>query len=220
LTRRARLVAAMARPGLENLAFWSHVSSLAGPVECGGLYLEPPGGGWRLDQWLGALRRRLEPRAGLFAAVLGGGAVCASTAAVAKNGSTVLLYAAVPGPLGREAVLTAQPPAPSKHVPGAVLARLARRLLEDYGVSYLRLAARLAKLGGGEAALLLLVLRRGYPAPLVYYASTRGPCVDTVPGEAVAAYPGGCRPPGVVEARPRGGVVRVGYVELRDALRS
>jgi len=210
----------MARPGGDSLLFWSRVSRILGPAGCVAAYMES-GRGWVLLQRLGEEAARLEPSAGLFAAAAGGpGSVCASTTAGARNGSVVTVFAAVPGPLARGAYVTAQVPPQSRAAAPAVLARLVARLLEVYGVSYLRLAARLAVLGGGAAAVLLLVHRRGYPAPLVYYASRGGYCVEAAGGGAVAAYPGDCRPGGVVlSARPRSGVVAVRVVRLEDALR-
>jgi hypothetical protein len=220
----ARLVAAMAMPGLGSLAFWARVSRLAGPgASCLAAYLEDPeSGSWGIhyaESSTPTLRPPLGP--GLLALVAAPGErpVCAAATVFPRNGSTVSLYIAAPGPVSREAVVTANPPAPSRRSPRAVAALLARRLLEREGVGYTRLAARLAKLLGGEAALLALVERRGPPAPLVYYASTRGVCAEAT-GAAAAAYGGACRPPGVLHARPQAGAVRVEYTGLKEALRS
>ncbi len=224
-----RLVAAMARPGLRTLVFWSRVSRLLGGAGCAAAYREDAvTGQWLVERWeAGGGLRALSAGHDLFALVAGGrGAVCCSGLLVAKNGSPVELFVAVRGPVQRSAALGA--PAPARRVGAAVLCLFARRLLEVEGVSLVRLAARLARHGGGEAAVLALVRKpgRAAPAPLVYYASEGGACVEEapVPGLGVAFHAGPCgggeaRPPGVFHARPQGGVVRVEYVELGEALR-
>jgi hypothetical protein len=220
MTRQPALVVAMARPGLEALTLWSSVAASVGSVSCGMAYYEDEKG-WRMEYWRSSAPRRVPLDASLFAlASAGQSAVCASLHAFPRSGHSAVLFVAVPGPMGREALITAQPPQPSRRIPYAVLAGLARRLLEVYGVSYTRLVARLARLGGGEAALLVLVEKRGGPpAPLAYYASTRGVCIS-YSSQGVVASGGRCRPPGVFAVRPQGGAVRVEYVGFSEALRS
>lgn len=230
----ARLVAAMARPGPEALVFWSRVARAVGGAACGAAYREDPArGGWMLESWEGVGRGAgLRLGYDLFAVAAGRrGSLCCGGLVVARSGAPVELFAAVPGPLSRAAASTAGAPMPARRVGQAVLCLLARRLVEAEGVSLVRLAARLARHGGGEAALLVLVRKpgRAAPAPLVYYASEHGVCVSVdaaAPGMGAAFYGGPCgeeeeaRPPGVLHARPQGGVVRVEYVELGEALRA
>ncbi len=227
----ARLVAAMARPGLGALVFWSRVSRLLGGAGCAAAYREEASTGrWALERWeLGGGLRALGAGHDLFALVAAGrGAVCCGGLVVAKNGSPLELFAAVRGPLRRSAAVTAGAAAPARRVAAAVLCLFARRLLEAEGVGLARLAARLARHGGGEAAVLALVRKpgRGAPAPLVYYASETGICVESpAPGMGAAFHAGPCsgeeaRPPGVAHARPQGGVVRVEYTGMGEALRA
>ena len=216
-------VAAMARPGEEALLAWSLIARDA-PYACYAAYMEDTRG-WRIE----AAEERpqgLRPpvAARLFALIAAPPrGVCGATSLFARSGHMARVYIAAPGPVSREAVLTANPPAPSRRLPSAVAVRLAHRLVELEGVGYMRLAARLAKLLGGEAALLVLVERRGPPAPLVYYASTKNFATRGSPGRWVAAGVRlGTQPrlPGVLHLRPQAGIIRAEYVSLDRALRS
>jgi hypothetical protein len=105
-----------------------------------------------------------------------------------KSGEPIVVGACAEYRLGREALLTGNPPQLARRNPEAVLYAYISRLIHD-GVSLERIAAKLAaKAGAGAAILASLRLRRGSCDPRVYMAvhGSKKICL-TYSGRSVAA---------------------------------
>ena len=158
---------------------------------------------------------------------LSSGGVCSFSMGFMPSGASARIMACSLRRLGRQALVTGNPPAPARSDGRAVLYSYTLRLLRD-GAGPERLAAKIAeKAGGGAGLMLALVSRSRAPAPIAAIAVSGrlGLCVRYSGGSAVAVAappqkPRGwsCRERTVVSICPAGGVARVAARDLDTEL--
>ncbi|ABM80374.1 hypothetical protein [Hyperthermus butylicus] len=142
-----------------------------------------------------------------------------------KNGLPGLVHVCSLYKLSREALLTANPPEPSRRIPAGILMGLIARLVGD-GASLERIAAIIAeRLGGGAslvAALVYTARDRVAPVIVASSAGSKRICVSYNGGSAVISLgrdgPGTCLADTVVTLKPISGVARVEARSIEEVL--
>ena len=158
--------------------------------------------------------------------VLGSG-ICNFFAGFMPSGTPAKFMTCSLRRLGRQAVLTGNPPSPARSYSHAVLYSYSSRLIRE-GAGPERLAAKIAERAGGGAGLVLaLVSRSRTPAPIAAIAVSGRLrlCIGYRGGSAIAAAALPRDPPGwnckertVVSLYPTGGVARIEVRSLDNVL--
>jgi len=149
-----------------------------------------------------------------IAALIAQGAICVEGAFFLRSGAFARLATCSLSGLSRQALITGQPPTPSRRVPEAVLYAYESRLLRD-GNSPERLAAKIATSAGGVGAGVLALEAQKRPRVILAASNRARLCITHLGSAALAVLEKGegiepgCRSDAVARLEPLRRAIRV-----------